>query len=876
MTGTKISEKSSFWKDGCILSTALDIRIRYEALMSFVAFSPDNLKLFCKNQVQARMGAIVGDISAPYSKYIKELHIQRHDLQSTFKKFLASDASVFGMVRDAGVGKTSAICSLALQMLETGIVFFYNAALINKSPSEHIAQDLNLTFSSRSENDTILKKLDELGRYLNQDIIIFIDAIDEHTGSNIALELSETALIARNLERIKVCVSCKSNIWNSVLGKNDNPTHLFEELQKFHLPISKLNNCPGFLLEDFSNDELNSILPLYQKTFGFKGQISDSILKELRNGFFLRIFSEVYSQREVPQELNDKELIKKYLNQSLEKTDLDIPVAIRILSKIGDVLTKHKYTSWEAYNDDGIEIETIIDNLDFSIVETIPEDLFSRNLLIRSSKDSSYTVSFYYSKIRDYIICFHSYKLDKLNDDVFHDSIDELYKSYIGVSAIEYYLQVASSIHKKTYKKYIKDQAIKYVNKYNSYLETHLKVIKSKFDPNNEGSIGILLPDNILRGGGYALLPLESETEDIVQYENFEGEFRFDHLFSQRNIKRVSSGSYSGFISDQSKKVRKDVFGQLEKILRDEKLIAYNSDTLLLERLSIELYYDSEKLGYNYKRDDFYFPRWDLIYPIDLEELKERVYRLMAFDYFKSERYSKSLKYDSEAIEKEVNKAVESNMVIPKWTTSSDLTDFEELYSIIMALIKKGYSLISEHHLPCADIALDDVKALQQKERKFESSQIRSSQFSRDQAKTYIECFLRYFDKCYGEFIDYHFSTFKHSFEFYNTLPHEYFVYMKDSDILKWGELGYRQSSEGEANVVFKECTFSDEPFKKNETKVLHAFSLDHVIHCSKTNHVRKRGNLSHTKVEEYAILKNWVYKFLWSDMEELFKENRD
>ena len=343
LTGTKISNLSSYWQNEWTLSTDIDLRIRYEALKNFVSFSPENLKIFCEDQVRDRMGPIIGNIDNPYAKFVKELYVQRQGLQNAFNTFISSEVSVFGIVGSAGVGKTSAICSLALQKLEDEFVFFYNAAIINKSPLEHIAQDLNGVFSSKSESDIVLKKLDELGRFLNKSILIFIDAIDENIDSNLAIELSEIALTVRTLDRVKICISCKSNIWNNILKKNNNPTHLFEELNKTHNGISSLGNCPGFLLEDFSNDEINSIIPLYQEIFGFKGQISESLFNALRNGFFLRIFSEVYSQREIPQEINDKELIRKYIKQSLEKTEIGFQFGLRILSKIGEILINHKY-----------------------------------------------------------------------------------------------------------------------------------------------------------------------------------------------------------------------------------------------------------------------------------------------------------------------------------------------------------------------------------------------------------------------------------------------------------------------------------------------------------------------------------------------------
>lgn len=873
LTGSKISETSSFWKEGCTLSTDIDLKIRYEALKNFISFSPENLKLFCKNQVQDRMGAIIGNIENPYSKFIKELHVQRQELQSTFAKFIASNSSIFALIGDAGVGKTSAICSLALQLLEHGIVFFYNAALINKSPSEHIAQDLNLVFSSRSESDVILKKLDELGRFLNQNVIIFIDAIDEHTGSNLSLELSEIALITKNLERIKICVSCKSNIWNSVLRKNDNPTHLFEELNKFHLPISKLNDCPGFLLEDFNQDELNSIIPLYQETFGFKGKISDSILKELKNGFFLRIFSEVYSQREIPEEINDKTLIKKYLEQSLKKTKLGYESGIRILSKIGQVITNHKYNSWETFHDEGLDIESLIEKLHFQTGETIPEDLFTRNILIKSSIEDSYNVSFYYSKIRDYVICYHTYRLHKLSNNEFYDKIELFYENYIGQSAIIFYIENASSSHQTALTKFIKEKSRQYVTKYNSYLEQHFKRLKNKFDPKTEGDIGIILPEDVLFGHGYALFPLDSNLQNIVQAENLDWNSNHQVLFLQKGVQSIHGSFYPLLRHDQAKNIQENIFKQLKEIINNGRISVYNSDILLLELVSTILYYYHQKLGYSFSISDFYLPRFDSIYPIDLKELKCRLYKFRAFEHYKRENYRNEPRLDSETIEAMANRAFKENIEIPPLNVHGDFPPFEELTKFVDILLDKGYSILSEHHLPCPDISIADTKESQKKDRKFDLFKIRSSQFSGAQARMYTKRFFEDFETCYKELVEYYFPTFKEKLPFYMTLPHEYFIYMKDSDILKWGLLGYRPSRNAEVQINFKDFTSGDEAFVNGETEVLHAFSLNHIL-FNDFRRVKTIEQNNTPKVDEFCVLRNWVSKFLKSDMEKLFQEN--
>jgi hypothetical protein len=872
LTNKKISEQSEYCKNGFILSSEIDQKIRYEALKNFISFSSENLKIFCEHQVSDRMETIVGGIDNQYAKFVKELHVERVSLQKEFDNFLESEGRVFGIVGAAGVGKTSVMCSLALQKLEKKFVFFYNAAIINKSPVELIAQDLNLVFSSRSESDTILKKLDELGRALNQDILILMDAIDEHRDTSLELDLSEIALTLKNLSRIKMCISCKSSVWNSVLKRNNTPTHLYEELKKYHRDNSKLlNGNPGFLLEDFSPEEARSVIPLYKKAFGFQGEISEQLLNELRNGFFLRIFSEVYSNRKIPDQINDAELIKKYLKKSLDTTQTGFDSGIRILSRIGEILVSHPFTTMEAHHKEGVTVENLLEQLDFALNEKLPEDLFARNILIRSSKDDSETVAFYYSKIRDFAICYHSFKLDKLTDDQFYNILDKFYLNYIGESAISFYTDHASSTQRRIIAKFKEDKGHAYVVMYQSYLDDNFKRFKIKFDPETEGNIGIFLPTDLLNKDGYALFPLSPSSTERVKHVEVDKGFTStpddDKLF-EKGVRRIFGSNKLLLISDQSKIVQKNIFKQLKEIIEKGRLNAYNSDVLLLELVSLILYYYRKELGYKDQLKDSYLPRLNLLYPIDLKTLRDQLYKFIV-----SEHYKRKREFTKEVVAQMVEDAARDNLEVPKLHISGDFPPFEELFKIVEILISRGYSVLSEHHLPCPDIPIHEVRTHEGVKR-LEPHWIRIFQFSEVKAKLYIESFFKHFDSAYQDFVDYNFPTLKDRLSFYNTLPHEYLVYMKDSDVLKWGSLGYRQSQTGKVEVNFKELIPSDKIFERGETKVLRGFSLDHILHVDYNHTIPTVDKIRTPRVDDFCILRNWVYQFLKDDMRDIFKEN--
>jgi hypothetical protein len=872
LTGMKLSEVSDFWKNGYTLSVDEELRIRYEALKNFVSLSTNNLKLFCSSQVQDRMGPIIGPINDPNSKFVKELYVQRKNLQSSFDNFINAKASCFAIVGAAGVGKTNTLCALALQCLESDFVFFYNAAIINRSPLEHIAQDLNGVFSNKQDGDLVLKRLNEMGRFLGKNVFIFIDAIDENTNNNLSLELSEMAFSAKNLDRVKICISCKSNIWSSVLKVNDTPTHLFEELIKFHNRLSSLSNNPGFLLEDFSEEELMGIAPLYRKAFGFMGEISKKLIKELRNGFFLRIFSEVYSHKQVPEQIDDKNLIRAYLKQSFEKSKIDFQTGIRILSRVGKALMNHKYSPMDSHLDTGLDIEVLLEKLKLDLNENLPEDFFARNILTKSNKKDSYHISFYYSKIRDYVICFHSYKLDKLDDKEFYNVLEKFYRNYIGQSAIELYLENAIESHKHTLIRFKKDKALSYVETYSKYLDENFKNFKRYFNPGTDDDIGIELPIDLIKKSGYALFAITPETSEKVIQENLRDGFSDDFWGGRMRELRVTTlyGShYSLMVNNQEKAVKKIVLEQLKDIVLKGKLNAYNSEILLMEQVALIVYYYQKQLGYDSKFEDFYMPRFELIYPMDLQELQTRIQHFRAFEHFRQNDYTTP----RSTLRQLAEDAVRNNLEIPRMRTTGDFPPFEELSKIILILQQKGHKVLEKHHLPYPNISVAKTKDLYWLNNIRNVGEIRSLQYSDEQAKLYVESFFRHVESCYRDFVDYLFPTFKHALSFYKGMPHEYFFYTRDSEILKWGSMGYRPSSDGQIKFNFKGNMPMGDAFKTDGVSKLQGFSLDKILRSSYHNDIKTIDKYNTPKVNEFCAIRNWVYKLIKDDMRDEFKE---
>lgn len=229
--------------------------------------------------------------------------------------------------------------------------------------------------------------------------------------------------------------------------------------------------------------------------------------------------------------------------------------------------------------------------------------------------------------------------------------------------------------------------------------------------------------------------------------------------------------------------VKQVIYKQLREIVGKESIATLSPETLLLEKLSAIVYYHHKRLNYDYKINDFYMPRYQQIYPIDLLDLKERI------KMFKIREHHKYQNITKQQLEEIIERTITENLPIPAYRTKGNVPPIEGLTKIVDMLIEKGYGQIDSHYLPEPDLSIQETKEIYQQKRLENSRTKRTIQFSESQAKKYTKSFFRHLESCYKEFVEYNFPTLKESFEFYNSMPHEYIVYLHDADILKWGNI---------------------------------------------------------------------------------------
>lgn len=311
------------------------------------------------------------------------------------------------------------------------------------------------------------------------------------------------------------------------------------------------------------------------------------------------------------------------------------------------------------------------------------------------------------------------------------------------------------------------------------------------------------------------------------------------------------------------------IFKELREIIQKGRLSAYNSDLLLREQIALIIYYYAEKLGHPYETRSRYLPRLEKIYPIDLGDVKNKIER------FRGAYYFQGLGFPRNEIASLVEQAIANKVAFPVMKTTGSFPPFEELFKIVSILMDRGYEILEEHHLPCPDI--NEVEAEQncRKNGSIDSSEFRAAQFTEAQARAYAITFFTQLEQCYKEFVDYFFKPYREGFKFYTEIPHEYFFYMKDDEVIKWGSMGLRPSRAGEIGFHFSGGTRTmEDVFKEDGLTSLQHFNMDKILRSDIHHDVRTVDRFNTSDVDDFCVIRNWVYRILKNDFRELFREN--
>lgn len=408
-----------------------ELSLRFEALKNFVGISHYNLLSFCEIQNNQVLELFRAEATDPISQqiqknYIPSLYVAREDLEHTFLEFLEQKRHcVFPIVGESGVGKTNTICHLVEEATKDYPVLLYSGSVMGPSFWETLAFDFNLAFTSEETSLGLLKKIASLTKRYQKPLCIFIDAIDEWMAHDKVIQLSE---LVKSISKMgmKLCISCKAYVWDSFLTHHGIPTSL---------PDNLFPSVPK--IELFSMQDAQKALKGYCELLGISLP-SFEIADELCNPFLLRVACEVaYTDKTTLDSTKDsRSALRRYV--LLKVNRMSHPdIADRFLKGIAACLLK--------YGSPHVSEEHIRKELNLSIMEDIPADLFSFNILYRYiDRNKRTSVGYYFSTLRDYEVAIDVLKLDYLYGGTRVEKIKSSLKSHVGKSAVIWFFRTGN------------------------------------------------------------------------------------------------------------------------------------------------------------------------------------------------------------------------------------------------------------------------------------------------------------------------------------------------------------------------------------------------------------------------------------------------
>jgi len=195
----------------------------------------------------------------------------------------------------AGIGKTHAICDIALMRLERNLksIVLFGAHFTDEEPWDRIRKLLGL-HPNLSKGD-ILTALDIIGESTGYPVIIFIDALNETIPHHFwRRNLKSVIDDVKQYKRLKLCLSCRSTYLDVVLPEG--------------LEISQIEH-KGF--EDVEFEASAEFFKYYQ----LPGPVVPLLQPEFSNPLFLKLFCETL------KDLKDSE-IDKIFNELVPFSEL--------------------------------------------------------------------------------------------------------------------------------------------------------------------------------------------------------------------------------------------------------------------------------------------------------------------------------------------------------------------------------------------------------------------------------------------------------------------------------------------------------------------------------------------------------------------------
>lgn len=255
------------------------------------ALSAGDLLAACRAQVE-------GALDDARHKYVPWLYVRRavQDELDVFLKTRPGEASFqcFLVVAPAGSGKTSLLCEVARVNAARRPVLLLPGGQMYVGTKTGLAGGLQVALQSAGEGlifgsaADALEILCRLGEALDQDVLLLLDAIDEHEPpARMRKALEEWSREAQG-RRLKLVLTCRDVDWPLFEGALPEGTAIHG------WPAAGSGETSAAALGRFTGDEAGRALDLYLDRYEVIGRPAGDVAAACRHPLFLRFLCEVY------------------------------------------------------------------------------------------------------------------------------------------------------------------------------------------------------------------------------------------------------------------------------------------------------------------------------------------------------------------------------------------------------------------------------------------------------------------------------------------------------------------------------------------------------------------------------------------------------
>ena len=678
------------------LNVALPDGAYYQAIKYFLGYSRENILAFCRQQVTVHMRELLGGAGDPDKKYIPELYEERSHLALMTRQFLQSESHCFSVVGDSGSGKTCWACHDAIRTLEQGIVtFFYRGIDVAGGILEAINNDLNWTLSSHYDEIQAVKRLLEL--FQQEQIMIWIDDVDSLSLVSVRRILTE---FLRRTEGhpVKLLLTCKSETWRYLLEEDSIPTPLATR-------VFQVNGAKGYQVSTLEEQELLTAIAKYRTFYQYSGPIDMEVFETCRRiPFLLRVLFEVASGQSLPYlGYSVVDFFEAYFQKLCNRFDEQQDTIRRLLPKIAQRFYEQ--------NSDEVELDDLLGALGIGLLEALPERLFTLSILERTYREQTAFISFYFKKLRDYLIAFHALKWQRKSTQDFQQVASHLDRRGVHLDVLNlYYSLTPLETHKRVLDNQLYVNASAFLSLYENILDTDFPAFKRSFPPNTLGPVGFVGYADFLRNviSMHGFRPLQEGEAKILLIPTLPvpGAWQIDNKgYVVGSLRMYRTESSRGFqdINIAQEVLSENIHPSLNDILQQGRLDESQNPALLIERVVATCLHDYEA---DFRRLQGSSPS---LFPLPLQKVKEFLLYKVAYDLLDHQLMDRHI---ATGTAEEMRYGSYVGYIIP--TTLEEQAEIEKQ---AWALAREGKNVAGERNYRYAEdreqLLLEDIECLE-------------------------------------------------------------------------------------------------------------------------------------------------------------------